>query len=114
MSLTTHTRPFVTPLLFICLGLSISVRAASITNNFDSGINYQSGVAGTFWDGVYLGNGDVPRGNNGGSIGGTAHADETTFSGFLSVQSTNTGWAGTEDDGFLLYKVVSGDFDVSV
>src|SRR5215813_943391 len=100
MSLTTRTSPFITTLLFVCLALS--ARAASITNNFDSGLNYQGSIAGTIWDGVYLGNGDVPRGNNGGSIGGTVHADETSFSGFLAVQSTNTGWAGTEDDGFLL------------
>ena len=30
------------------------------------------------------------------------------------MSARNTGWAGAEDDGFFLYKVVSGDFDVSV
>jgi hypothetical protein len=112
MPLTTRTTLLVSTLL-LCLGPS--VQAASIVYNFDRGLTYKTGgVVGTFWDGVYLGNGDVPNGNNNGSIGGTIYADETTFAGYLFVQSTNTGWAGIEDDGFLLYKVVSGDFDVSV
>src|SRR5437867_8859714 len=108
------TAPRVAPaLLLLCLALS--VQAGSIIYNFDVGRDYKAnGVIGSLWDGVYFGNGDVPNGNNGGSIGGTIHADETTFGGYLSIQSTNTGWAGTEDDGFLLYKLVAGDFDASV
>jgi len=101
--------------LLAVLMLSFAARAGTISYNFDVGRDYiANGVLGSFWDGVYLGAGDVPLGNNGGSVGFTTGANENTFPNFLAVSSRNTGWAGTEDDGFLLYKVVSGDFDVSV
>jgi hypothetical protein len=60
--------------------------------------------------------GDIPGGNNGGDANGTtAVANENLANaGFLTVQSTAGTWAGAGDDGFFLYKVVSGDFDVSV
>ena len=68
-----------------------------------------SGVLGTMWNGVYLKDGDVP-----GGVGGGLQANETTFPGFLTLQSSGGGWAGNQDDGFYLYKMVAGDFDVSV
>ena len=34
--------------------------------------------------------------------------------GFLTIQDNLTDWSGANDDGFFLYKVVAGDFDVSV
>lgn len=92
------------------------VKADSITNDFDNSLDYlTNGVAGTMWDGVYLGFGDVPGGNNGGDgNGSTLQANETANPGYLTVQSTQTSWAGAGDDGFYLFKVVYGDFDVSV
>lgn len=92
------------------------VKADSITNNFDNSFDYfANGVAGSMWDGVYLGFGDVPGGNNGdGNNGYTLQANETAFPGYLTIQDSETDWSGNGDDGFYLYKVVAGDFDVSV
>ncbi|MDE3068198.1 MAG: hypothetical protein KGJ60_11685 [Verrucomicrobiota bacterium] len=103
-------------LAMLCGSLAWSAQAGSLTNNFDSGADFlANGVAGTMWDGVYLGYGDVPGGIAGGDGNGmTLQANETAFAGFLTVQSTRTSWAGTDDDGFFLWKVVAGDFDVSV
>jgi hypothetical protein len=113
MKTTQSVNKFVCALAVLMLGFSI--RAGSIIYNFNSGHDYvANGVLGTFWDGVYLGNGDIPLGNNGGSVGVTSNANENIFPNFIAVSSRNTGWAGAEDDGFLLYKIVAGDFDVSV
>src|SRR5487761_2453208 len=98
------------------LAVETQVMAGSLTNNFNNSLDYlANGVAGSMWDGVYLGFGDVPGGNNGGDgNGATLQANETANPGFLTVQSTSTSWAGTGDDGFYMFKVVAGDFDVSV
>ena len=97
------------------LAVQASVRAGSITNNFDNSFDYMAnGVAGTMWDGVYLDFGDVPGGIQGPDIGATIQANETSNPGFLTVQTTGTSWSGANDDGFFIFKVVSGDFDVSV
>ena len=46
------------------LAVQASVKAGSITNNFDNSFDYiANGVPGTMWDGVYLDFGDVPGGN---------------------------------------------------
>ncbi|MGA2662449.1 MAG: hypothetical protein ABSH34_33630, partial [Verrucomicrobiota bacterium] len=103
---------------FPVLALSLSMQAGSITNNFDVSHDYLAdGILGdTNWDGVYLGFGDVPGGNDGGDGAGATLAANANlgFPGFLTVQSTATSWAGNGDDGFFLYKMVAGDFDVSV
>jgi len=114
MKTTQSVSKFACVLAFLVLGFN--ARAGTIGPYlFDQGRDYiANGVVGTFWDGVYLGAGDVPLGNNGGSVGFTTGANENTFPNFMAVSSRNTGWAGAEDDGFFIYKVVSGDFDVSV
>jgi hypothetical protein len=98
--------------------LVVGARGDSLTNNFDVSRDYvANGIIGdTNWDGVYLRFGDIPGGNNGGDgIGNTTVANASvSFSGFLTVQSTATTWAAPGDDGFFLYKVVSGDFDAAV
>jgi hypothetical protein len=92
--------------------LATQIYAGGLTNNFNTSVDFiASGVIGTMWDGVYLDSGDVPGSTGGGN---TLQANETTFPGFLTVQSTGGGWAGGQNDGFFLYKLVSGDFDVSV
>jgi regulation of enolase protein 1 (concanavalin A-like superfamily) len=100
------------------LGLAVgwTAYADSITNNFDSSLDYMSdGVTNSMWDGVYLGSGDIYNGVNGStSPGYTIEANETANPGFLTIQAGNTYWNGVNDDGFFLYKVVAGDFDVSV
>jgi hypothetical protein len=76
-----------------------------------------NGVIGdTNWDGVYLGFGDVPNGNAGGAGNGSttiANANNT-FGSFLTIRTSRGDWAGAGDDGFFLWKLVSGDFDMSV
>src|SRR5262249_32687505 len=68
------------------------------------------------WDGVYLGFGDIPNGNPGDSgIGVTILADaNVSFPGYLTVETSSSDWSAAGDDGFFLWKLVSGDFDVSV
>lgn len=99
---------------------AVTARADVITNNFDVPFDYATyGILGnTNWDGVYLGNADVPYGNFGvyaGSTGIVANAAVSYF-GFLTVQTSGSEWGGSggADDGFFLWKLVAGDFDVSV
>jgi Bacterial Ig-like domain (group 2) len=90
---------------------------ASFTNRFNSGFDFVAhGVIGnTNWDGVYLGSGDVLNGNDGGDgSGDTIQANETNAPGFLTLQTVGGTWVGAGDDGFFAYKLVAGDFDVSV
>src|SRR5262249_11867610 len=98
--------------------LGSSLQAGSITNNFDVPHDFlTTGVLGeTNWDGVYLGFGDIPGGNAGGAGNGVSLAADAnvSFPSFLTVQTTGGDWAGTGDDGFFLWKLVKGDFDVSV
>ena len=104
-------------LAVLCSGLTWVARADSITNYFNTSADFvANGVLGTMWDGVYLDLGDVLNGvgNGGDGNGATITADETTFNGFLTVEDSGTSWNSTGDDGFFLWKVVSGDFDVSV
>jgi hypothetical protein len=97
------------------LAVQTSVKAGSITNNFNNSLDYlANGVPGSMWDGVYLGFGDVPGGNDAGDVGYSLQANETANPNFLTVQSSQTDWAGSGDDGFFLWKTVAGDFDVSV
>lgn len=91
--------------------------AAGFTNQFNSGFDFVThGIIGnTNWDGVYLDFGDVPNGNNGGDgPGHTIQANETNSPGTLTLQTLGSTWAGAADDGFFAYKLVAGDFDVSV
>jgi len=104
-------------LAVFCGGLAGVVQAGTVTDQFNSGVDFLvNGVPNTIWDGVYLNLGDVPNGvgDGGDGQGATSEADETTFAGFLTVQSSGTSWNSTGDDGFYLWKVVSGDFDMSV
>ncbi len=92
--------------------LALQAQAGGLTNNFTSGADFvANGVLGTVWDGVYLNGGDITGSGGGGT---TLIANETIFPGFLAVQSSGGGWAGAQNDGFFLYKLVNGDFDVSV
>jgi hypothetical protein len=95
----------------------LPVQADTLNSTFDTSFDYVAkGIIGdTNWDGVYLGYGDIPYGNAGGNGNGSAPiAGTTTYPGYLGLRNVGGDWAGPEDDGFFLYKVVSGDFDVSV
>jgi hypothetical protein len=94
-----------------------SARAGSITNNFDTTRDYvANGIMGDpNWDGVYLAFGDIRGGDPGGSgNGATTEAEANAFGPVLSITSTRGDWSAPGDDGFFLWKLVSGDFDVSV
>src|SRR5262245_25654974 len=105
-------------LTVLAVGLTLSAWAGSITNNFDTPHDFvAAGVLGDpNWDGVYLGFGDIPNGDPGGSgAGATLAADASmSFANFLTVQTTGSDWSGAGDDGFFIWKLVSGDFDASV
>ena len=109
---TTHFIKLFTTSLLLCVW-SMAAHAGGYTNNFTDPVDFvASGVTGTMWDGVYLKSGDVVAPvTTGAAIG---QADTLTFPGFLTVAQTNGQWAGNGNSGFLLYKVVNGDFDASV
>src|SRR5258708_3082273 len=105
-------------ILLLLIIARFSAPAETITNNFD--VPYDlvaNGIIGnTNWDGVYLGFGDIPGGNPGGSgigVALTANAN-VSFPSFLTVQTTGSDWSAAGDDGFFLWKLAAGDFDVSV
>jgi hypothetical protein len=96
--------------------LPVSVRPPGFTDNFGTSWNYAgSGTGGSSWDGVYLGGGYIP-GQGGANADGTVSVADAniTSNNVLTVSSTRTDWAGTNNDGFFLFKYVPGDFQASV
>jgi hypothetical protein len=87
------------------------------SDSFGTNVNYlTNGIVGTIWDGVYFGAGEFNNtGLGGGGPGATVQCDAniTTHSN-LTLQTTGTAWEGADDDGFFLFKVVPGDFSMSV
>ncbi|HET7624607.1 MAG TPA: hypothetical protein VFM25_05020, partial [Verrucomicrobiae bacterium] len=106
----------ITTAALAVFGAVAVAKADTLINNFNSSHDYiANGIIGDAnWDGVYLNFGDVPLGNNDGAPASTLVANETFFPGFLSLRTQGTDWSGANDDGFFIYKVVTGDFDVSV
>jgi len=101
-------------LVFLALlAVQPSVKADTLINNFSGSANYVAGgiINETNWDGVYLNGGDVFRGTGSGT---TTKANETDNPTYLTTQGSTGNWAGSTDSSFFLYKVVAGDFDVSV
>ena len=91
--------------------------ADTVSDNFDTGHDYLTqGVAGTIWEGIYTKAGDIPNtGLGSDGPGSTLVADANiTSNGVLTVQSTNTDWENAADDGFFLFKNVTGDFKAQV
>ena len=88
---------------------------ALYTDSFNASVNYlTNGIAGTIWDGVYFGAGEF---NNTGVLGpgATIQCDANiTAAAKLTLQTTGTAWENLDDDGFFLFKVVSGDFSAVV
>ena len=103
---------FITTLLLFVW--SVTAHGGGYTNNFGNSLNFVTGgITGSMWDGVYLRSGDIPTPSTTGSQIITAD-DGISFPGFLTVAQVDGQWAGNANDGFLLYKIVSGDFDASV
>jgi hypothetical protein len=101
----------------ILLGGFPSPGQVTYTDSFNTPINYlTNAVTGTIWDGVYFGASEFNNtGVGGGGPGATVQCDAAiTAAGRLTLQTTGTAWEAADDDGFFLYKVVPGDFSMSV
>jgi DUF1680 family protein len=89
----------------------------SYLDDFSAPITYlTNGVAGTMWDGVYLAGGEIAGATGVGAANGSvAVADaDISGSGRLTFASLQTDWEDAADDGVFLFKVITGDFDMSV
>ena len=87
------------------------------TDNFNVPLNYlTNGVAGTMWDGLYLGAGEFAGATSVGAGAGSVSVADASISSnnVLTIASLQTDWENTADDGVLFFKVVTGDFDMSV
>jgi regulation of enolase protein 1 (concanavalin A-like superfamily) len=85
-----------------------------VSDDFNDGRNFLTqGVTGTGWSGVLLDTNDLPVGGNGTAV--TLLADSGISSPRrLTVQSYNANFSVGQDSGFFLYKIVTGDFSLSV
>ena len=105
-----------TGVMLITLGLS--AQADTLINSFTTPFDYvANGIIGdTNWDGMYLRFGDIPGGNVGGNPAGDTQIANSaiTYGGYLSLRSSGGDWDSAGDDGVLIWKLVAGDFDVSV
>jgi len=60
---------------WFCLGLATLTRAETITDNFNTNVDYlANGVAGTIWDGVYFGANEFANAGTGGNCASSAGA----------------------------------------
>src|SRR6266704_2795127 len=111
------TRPLVTATAIVLFVIGLSARADTLNNDFSTPFDYvANGIIGdTNWDGVYLRFGDILGGSIGGSGSGNQVAANTTVfgGGYLGLQNIGGDWSGADNDGFFIYKLVQGDFDVS-
>jgi len=100
--------------IWFLLAVESSQAQVTYADNFTTSANYlTTGVAGTIWDGVYFGSGEFD--NTSGGEASTVQCDANiSAAGALTLQTTGTGWEGTDDDGFFLFKIVPGDFSVVV
>jgi hypothetical protein len=110
-------RPLLSATAVVLFLIGLSTRA-DIINNFTTPFDYvANGIIGdTNWDGVYLRFGDITGGSPGTDGNGDTIAANTFLfgGGYLGIQNARGNWSGADDDGFFIYKVVQGDFDVSV
>lgn len=104
--------------LIVCGGVVLPARAlVTYTDDFSLPVNYlTNGVAGTIWDGIYLGADEIANATGLGAAPGSVSVANANISSnnALTVASVHTDWENNADDGFLLFKVITGDFDMSV
>ena len=87
------------------------------TDIFYTPVNYlTNGVNGTIWDGIYLGAGSIAGATSVGVSPGTVSIANAGISApnTLTFASVQTDWENTADDGVFLFKMITGDFDMSV
>ncbi len=104
------------PLVLVFLAAPTAAQV-TFTDNFGTACNYlTNGVQGTIWDGLYLGAGEISGATGVGAAPGTVSIADAGISGsgLLTLASLHTDWENAADDGFYLYKVVTGNFDMSV
>lgn len=99
---------------FASIWTASSARVEAIevyTDNFDTSHDYSGGnISGTIWNGMLFNSGFLGTQN---ATLVTANAN-TTNAGQLTVTSQNAGWDGGSDNGFALYRNVTGDFEATV
>lgn len=86
-------------------------------DNFNTPVNYlTNGVAGTIWDGIYLGAGEIANATGVGNAPGSVSVADADITGnnVLTLASAQTDWDKAADDGAFLFKLVNGDFDMQV
>lgn len=101
---------------FLLKGLPVCAQV-TYSDSFNTNVNYlTNGIVGTIWDGVYFGAGEFNNtGLGGGGPGETLQCDANISTrSNLTLQTTGTAWENADDDGFYLFKVVPGDFSMSV
>lgn len=92
----------------VLLATAMSAGGAFISDDFGVAHDYlNSGVAGTFWDGFLY------NFTNGNATVLAADANSSS-AGQLTFRSIYGNWENGGDDGLLLYKTVTGDFDAQV
>ncbi len=89
----------------------------SNTDDFGTTHDYLAdGTAGSNWSGILTGAGSVPNTGLGGSGAGSTSVASANApqAGELTVTTTRTDWEQVNNDGFLLYRTVEGDFEAEV
>lgn len=89
----------------------------TFTDNFSAPINYlTNGIMGTIWDGIYLGAGEIMDATSIGAGAGSVSEANASVSrnNVLTIASVHTDWENAADDGVFLFKVITGNFDMSV
>jgi regulation of enolase protein 1 (concanavalin A-like superfamily) len=95
---------------------SVTVRAPAFADNFSVSHDFiTNGLPGSAWDGIYMKPGDLPGATDGGSSVFTTIANANISSNnVLTISAGGTDWEGANDDGFFLFKQVTGDFQAVV
>lgn len=95
---------------------NLTVIKLAVTDDFSASRDYlTAGITGTTWHGLHLGTNDIPFGGTTLGLGRTLLANSgITKAGRFTVQSTDTGFDASENDGFFLYRVIAGDFSIAV
>ena len=92
----------------VLLATAMHAGGAFLSDDFGTAHDYfADGAAGTIWDGFFY------NFTNGNATVLAADAD-TSNAGRLTFRSTYGNWENGDDDGLLLYKTVTGDFDAQV
>jgi Family of unknown function (DUF5695) len=116
MKARPHLNLWITVTGFFASALCVQSQT-TYSDDFSVNVNYlTNGLTGTIWNGIYFGAGEFNNtGLGGGGPGATLQCDANiTAPSTLTIQTTGTAWENADDDGFYLFKVVPGDFSMSM